>query len=93
MRPTTHQPYGPGKFEDESCIARFAYNVMLNGFSKPKDDDPGVDVITGPFAMTDVDQFEQDTKEQMCQECVDTLITLDHVSIYETDNGFVYASA
>lgn len=105
-RPTEHISYGPGKFEGESCIARFAYNQMLMGFSEyscecePDESETqeeclcrGTDHVKGPFTQADVDSFEHDAQDQVCQECLTYLLTLDHVDITESEQGFVYASA
>ena len=74
-RDTTHSNYGPGKFEGESCIARFAYHQMLNGFSEyqcqcdltdeemekmTEDLCTGIDHIPGPFTERDVTNCETD---------------------------------
>lgn len=88
-RPTEHQTAAPGKFEGESCIARFAHNVILNGFADY--DDP--ESIEGPFTLQDVEQFEKDTQDQMCQDCIDVLVTLQQVSVWEDSQGFVWANA
>ncbi len=113
IRPTEHISYGPGKFEGESCIARFAYE----NFSNPMDCncesvlreanngeysedwecadtcDSRVQQVYGPFTQADVDSFERDNEDVMCQECLTYLLTLESVSYTESDQGFVYASA
>ncbi len=38
-RSIEHNIYGPGKFEGESCIARFAYHIVGTGFATPGDCD------------------------------------------------------
>jgi len=95
MRPIEHQSYGPGKFEGESCIARFAYNVTLNGFGDyiGEHEDDNTQRIAGPFTLADVEQFEKDSQDEMCQECTNTLLTLSHVDTWEDSQGFVYATA
>jgi hypothetical protein len=116
-RATEHQTYGPGKFEGESCIARFGYNLMMNGFSDPMECncedtlreandgeyDEGwecadncqsrVEHMVGPFHMVNVAQFEQDTSDEMCQECIDSLFQLAHIDLEVSEQGFVYSSA
>jgi hypothetical protein len=95
-RSTTHQSYGPGKFEGESCIARFAHDATMNGFGDyliSDDEDDNTQRVRGPFTINDVEQFEKDTQDEMCQPCVDELLKLDHVDTWENEQGFVYATA
>lgn len=104
-RPIEHTSYGPGKFEGESCIARFAYHVSMDGMGEyictcPEDAEEmsediceGYTRIDGPFDMVQVGYFERMTDDEMCQECVDYLLTLSKVDVEETDQGFVYATA
>ena len=107
-RPINHISYGPGKFEGESCIARFAYHGINDGMGEYicdcdltdeemeemiEDNCQGHTHINGPLNMVQVEYFERMAKDQMCQICVNTLLALDHVDITESDQGFVYASA
>ena len=107
-RPIEHISYGPGKFEGESCIARFAYHVINDGGGDYictcdltdeemeemiEDNCQGYTHINGPFDMVQVKYFELSTKDQMCQDCIDALLKLDHVNIEETESGFVDVNA
>jgi hypothetical protein len=94
-RPIEHEEYGPGKFEGESCIARLAYHITLSGFGEPigEDENDNTQRVQGPLSSIDVDYFEHDTGDKMCLPCFHALDGLDHVDVWESEQGFIYASA
>ena len=85
-RPTEHISYGPGKFEGESCIARFAHWHTMNGFSDPMDCDC-------EETLTEANNGEYNEDWDCAQDCASRVqyvsgpFTIQDIINWETDIG------
>ena len=52
----------PGKFEGETCITVWAYDVVLNGLGNPigEADDDNTEEIQGPFTLQEIGEYRDD---------------------------------
>jgi len=87
--------FSPGKFEAESCITVWAYEMMLNGFQDDTDygeyGDDVHDFFYGPFTKEEtLLSIANMGGEEMCLECLDSIPTINKVTLWVDGNGFVY---
>jgi hypothetical protein len=91
--------YLNGGGEDSECDCEKALRAANNGeYDESWDCDADcefrVTSHVGPFTLASVEQYERDTcEEPLCQECLDALLKLDSVEIWEDEQGFVYSTA
>jgi len=89
MRNTLHQPYGPGKFEGESCIARIAYDWAMTGAATQGDCDCEDDLREANDG-----EYEEDWEcAPVCASRVDTIygpFTMKDVEDFESGPPFYY---
>ena len=93
-RSDNHIPFGPGKFEGESCITPLAHYWVMNGDGYSVEDSTDNLVrFDGPFTLEEVIQWEDNEtpEELMCQECISKLLDAKFILCGETDQGFAYS--
>jgi len=94
--------HGPGKFETETCITVWAYDMMLNGFQDDTEYDENenpLDIFNGPFNEAELIAWIDagfgltlggDTVG-LCLECLEDMKTVAQVKFWQDSYGFAYS--